>query len=111
MRLTQRESQMEEQAARIKSIHQEDSTAIWVQLLEKEGAVVSIPRNEGRIVQVWVTVRGGMRLFCSIYLAHGIGAETSQCDANMSPEDFEKSLSFRKDQMHVIAPEGVSTCR
>ena len=29
----------------------------------------------------------------------------------MSPEDFEKSLWFRKDQMHVIAPEGVSTCR
>ena len=33
------------------------------------------------------------------------------CDANMSPEDYEKSLWFRKDQMHVIAPEGVSTCR
>ena len=25
------------------------------------------------------------------------------CDANMSPDDFEKSLCFRKDQMHVIA--------
>ena len=33
------------------------------------------------------------------------------CDADMSPEDFERSLWFRKDQMHVIAPEGVSTCR
>ena len=33
------------------------------------------------------------------------------CDADMSPEDFEKSLWFRKDQMHVIAPAGVSTCR
>ena len=33
------------------------------------------------------------------------------CDANMSPEDFEKTLWFRKDQMHVTAPEGVSTCR
>ena len=32
-------------------------------------------------------------------------------DANMSPEDFGKSFWFRKDQMHVIAPEGVSTCR
>ena len=31
------------------------------------------------------------------------------CDANMSPQDFEKSLWFRKDQMHVIAPEGGST--
>ena len=29
----------------------------------------------------------------------------------MRPEDVEKSLWFRKDQMHVIAPEGVSTCR
>ena len=33
------------------------------------------------------------------------------CDADMSPEDSVKSLWFRKDQMHVIAPEGVSTCR
>ena len=32
-------------------------------------------------------------------------------DGNMSPEDFEKRLWFRKDQMHVMAPEGVSTCR
>ena len=32
-------------------------------------------------------------------------------DANMSPEDFEKRLWFRKDQMHAMAPEGVSTCR
>ena len=28
------------------------------------------------------------------------------CDANMSPVDFA-----RKDQMHVTAPEGASTCR
>ena len=33
------------------------------------------------------------------------------CDANMSPEDFEKSLWFRKEQMYVMAPEGVSTRR
>ena len=33
------------------------------------------------------------------------------CDANMSPEDFEKSLWFRKEQMFVISPGGVSTCR
>ena len=31
------------------------------------------------------------------------------CDANMS--GFRKSLWFRRDQMNVIAPEGVSTCR
>ena len=33
------------------------------------------------------------------------------CDADMSPEDFETSLCFRKGEMHVTAPEGVSTCR
>ena len=33
------------------------------------------------------------------------------CDAIMSPEDFEKSLWFRKDQMNVIAPAGAPTCR
>ena len=32
-------------------------------------------------------------------------------DANMTPEDFERILWFRNDRMHVIAPEGVSTCR
>ena len=32
-------------------------------------------------------------------------------EQNMGPEDFEKSIWFRKDQMHVMAPEGVSTCR
>ena len=33
------------------------------------------------------------------------------CDANMSLEDFEKRLWFRKDRMHVIAPDGASTSR
>ena len=28
---------------------------------EEEGAVVSIPDNEGRITQAWVNVRGGLR--------------------------------------------------
>ena len=32
------------------------------------------------------------------------------CDAFMSPVDFEKSLWFRKNQMHVVAPEKASTC-
>ena len=32
-------------------------------------------------------------------------------DANTRPKDFDKSLSFRKDQMHVVAPEKASTCR
>ena len=29
----------------------------------------------------------------------------------MGPEDFEKSLWFQKEQMHVVAPEEASTCR
>ena len=33
------------------------------------------------------------------------------CDANKSPEDFEKSLWFGNDRMHVTAPDGVLTCR
>ena len=33
------------------------------------------------------------------------------CDVNMSPVDFEKSIRFRKDRMHVKIPEGVSKCR
>ena len=33
------------------------------------------------------------------------------CDANMSPVDFEKSLWFQKNRMHVVAPEKASTCR
>ena len=38
---------------------------------EKEGAVTSIPGNEGTIAQAWVNVRGGMRIFAAYFLAHG----------------------------------------
>ena len=34
---------------------------------DKEGAVMSIPGNEGRIAQVWVNVRGGMRMFAAYF--------------------------------------------
>ena len=36
---------------------------------EEEGAVASIPGNEGRITQAWVNVRGGMRVFFGVLLA------------------------------------------
>ena len=92
---------------------------------QKEGAVTSIPGNEGRIAQAWVNVRGGMSI-CAAYFWHTEGwtprneaileavltrARATKhlwlvaCDANMSPADFENSLWFRKDQMHAIAPE------
>ena len=33
------------------------------------------------------------------------------CDADMSPVDFEKSLWFQRNRMHVVAPVKASTCR
>ena len=32
-------------------------------------------------------------------------------DAYMSPVEFQKSLWFQRNQMHVVAPEKASTCR
>ena len=34
---------------------------------EKDGAVESISSNEGRTTQVWVNVRGGMRMFAAYF--------------------------------------------
>ena len=34
---------------------------------EKEGAVTSIPGDDGRIAQVWVHVRGGIRMFAAYF--------------------------------------------
>ena len=98
----------------------------------EEGAIESIPGNEGRIAQAWVNVRGGLRVF-SVYFWHSEGwtprnealleavlkkqARTTRhpwliaCDANMCPEDFEKSLWFQRELMHVVAPKEASTCR
>ena len=97
---------------------QQSGSSCW---REREGAVMSIPGNEGRMAHVWVKVRGGMRMFAPYFwYTEGRSPRNEAilemvlkrgCDANMSPEDFEKSLWFRKDQMHVTTPEGVSTCR
>ena len=97
----------------------------------EEGAVVSIPGNEGGLAQAWVNVRGGLRVF-SVYFWHSESwtprnealleavvrrAKTTRhpwlvaCDVNMCPEDFEKSLWFQRELMHVVAPKEVSTCR
>ena len=98
---------------------------------DKEGAIDSISGNEGSIAQAWVNVRGVLRVF-SVYFWHSKGwtarnealletvlmhARTSRlprfiaCDANMCPEEFEKSLWFQKGQMHVVALKEASTCR
>ena len=78
-----------------------------------------------------MNVRGGLRVF-SVVFWHSDGwtpknealleavlkqATTTRhpwlkaCDANMCPEDFEKSLWFQRETMHVVALRGVSTCR
>ena len=83
-------------------------------VVAEEGAIESIPGNEGRIAQAWVNVRGGLRVL-SVYSRHSEGwtsrnealletvlkrTRTTKhpwliaCDANMSPEDFETSLWF-----------------
>ena len=80
----------------------------------EEGAIESIQGNEGRIARAWANVRGGMRII-SVYFWHSEGwssrnealleavlkrARTTKhpwliaCDANMSPEDFEKKKTF-----------------
>ena len=72
----------------------------------------SIPGNEGKMAQAWVNVRGGLRVF-SVYFWHQEGwtprnealleAVVKQArvtrhpwliafDANMCPEDFERSV-------------------
>ena len=97
----------------------------------EEGTIASISRNEGRIAQAWVNVRGGLRVF-SVYFWHSEGwaprnealleavvkqANTTRhpwlvpCDANTCPGDFDKSLWFRRERMHVVAPKEASTCR
>ena len=87
----------------------------------EEEPIGSIPGNEGRIAQAWVNVRGGLRVF-SVYFCHSEGwiprcealleavvkqAQTTRPpwlaagDANMCPEDFEKSLWFRSSERCV----------
>ena len=92
----------------------------------EEGAIGSIPGNEGRIAQAWVNVRGGLRIFWhsegwtprneAVLEAVLKQANTIRlpwlvaCDANVCPEDFEKSLWIQREMMHVVAPKGASTC-
>ena len=87
----------------------------------EEGAIESIPGNEGRIAHAWVNVRGGLRVF-SVYFWHPEGgtptneallqavrkqARTTRhqwliaCDANMCPEDFETES---------LVPKGADAC-
>ena len=48
------------------------STATWEQLLVQKKERLSESRNEGRIAQAWVNVRGGMRVF-SVSFWHSEG--------------------------------------
>ena len=82
----------------------------------EEGAVESIPGNEGRLAQAWVNVREGMRVF-SVYFCHSevwtpsnealLEAVVKQvratrhpwlvaCDANMRAQKTEKACGFKE---------------
>ena len=97
----------------------------------EEGAVESVPSNEGRMALARVNVPRGMCVF-SVYSWHSEGWTPRNealfeavvkhvkatwhprlivCDANMSPEDFEKSMWFQSKQMCIEAPKEASTCR
>ena len=97
----------------------------------EEGAIESIPGNDGRIAHAWVNVRGGMRTF-PVHFWDSEGwtprnealleavvrrARATKhpwliaCDAIMSPEDFEKSLWFRKDSNACNSSSRAPTCR
>ena len=99
---------------------------------KREGAVASIPCNEGRIARAWVNVRGRLRVFAENFW-HTEGwiprnealleavlkrARVTRhpwlmaCDASVSSVEFEKSIWFQRNRMHVVvAPEKASTCR
>ena len=85
----------------------------------EDGAIDSIPGNAGRIAQAWVNVRGGLRVF-SVCFWHSEGwtprnealLKAVLKQATTTPvEDFEKSVWFQREQMHVVAPKEASTCK
>ena len=120
---------MEEQFNREERASSDDrkhtSGGVFVAVDSNLGAVVGAEEgaNEGRIAQAWVNVRGGLRIF-SVYIWHSEGwtprnedlmeavvrqAKVTRqpwlvaCDANMCPGDFDKSLWFQREVMHVVA--------
>ena len=96
---------------RIANIRQVGSL-VRLKVVDEEGAVESIPGNEGRIAQAWVKVRGMLQVF-ALYIGHSEDwtlrddplmeavvkhAATSRdpmlvaCDANMDLIDFGRLL-------------------
>ena len=62
--------------------------------------------SEKRITQAWVNVRGGLRARVTRH------SWLVACDAATSSVEIHKKVSgFRRNQMHVVAPEKASTCR
>ena len=101
--------------------HKHISGGVPVGVDSNLGAVESIPGNQGRMAQAWVNVRGGIRVFF-VFIWHSEGwtprndalmevvvkqARTPRHpwliarDANMCPEDFEKSLWFQSRHMFL----------
>ena len=75
---------------------------------EKEGAVTSISGNLGGIVQVWVNVRGGMRIFAASFwhtvewtprneaILETVLKRTRTTKASMDPRRFRKTFGFER---------------
>ena len=76
---------------------------------KEEGAVTSIPRNQGRIVQTWCMCEevcesfpytSGTRHFMK-RVSTTRHPRLIACDANMCPKDFEKRLWLRSRHMFI----------
>ena len=94
---------------------------------ERRRAIESIPGDEGRFAQAWLNIRGGLRFFSvCFWLSEGWTPRNETlseavvkrvevtrypwliaCDANMCPEDVEKSPWCQRNLMHVVASETV----
>ena len=95
---------------------------------KEEGAIESIPDNDGRIVQVWVNVRGDIVVFPEYFWLSEdwiprnevlLDTKVKQmrttkyswliaCDANMCPREFEKSMWIQSIHMFIGTSAEVS---
>ena len=110
LQLTQQESQMKEQAVKIESICQEESswqwTATWEQLWERKKVQLfrsQVTKEESpKHVYFWHSEGWTPRNEAALEAVVKQASTTRHpwlvaCDANMCPEDFEKSLWFQRE--------------
>ena len=93
---------------------------------KEEGAVTSIPGNEGRIAQACVNATGSLRVFALHWTPRNEALMAAvvkrvratrhpwlvACDVHIDRDDFKKSLWYKSGHMFIDPPgEGTSTCR